>query len=107
LLYSTTPEFLQYVGVNDVSELPKPKEIEDLLGSGQEELPFVTDEIDEKITEEISTLDEGDNEELGVEVSVEGNEETVDADVSNNENSNEGDVEVVSQETQDKNETVK
>lgn len=32
LLYSTTPEFLQYFGVNDLSDLPKPREIEELIG---------------------------------------------------------------------------
>lgn len=44
LLYNTTPEFLQYFGINDISDLPKPKEIEELLGSGQEEFPFSSDE---------------------------------------------------------------
>ena len=32
LLYGTTKEFLQYLGVNDISELPKPKEIEEIMG---------------------------------------------------------------------------
>jgi segregation and condensation protein B len=83
LLYSTTPEFLQYVGVNDISDLPKPKEIEDLLGSSQEELPFVSDEIDEKITEEISTLDQGNEDEVIVEASNNGDGERNDVDTSN------------------------
>ena len=60
LLYSTTPEFLQYFGVYDISALPKPREIEELLGSGQEELPFSSDDLDGKIVENISTLDESD-----------------------------------------------
>lgn len=58
LLYSTTPEFLRYFGINQVADLPKPKEIEELLGSTQEELPFSSDEIDGKIVEKISALDE-------------------------------------------------
>jgi segregation and condensation protein B len=58
LIYSTTPEFLQYFGVNDISDLPKPREIEELLGSGQEELPFSSDELDGKIVEKISSFDE-------------------------------------------------
>jgi len=58
LLYNTTPEFLRYFGINNVADLPKPKEIEELLGSTQEELPFSSDEIDGKIVEKISTLDE-------------------------------------------------
>jgi segregation and condensation protein B len=60
LLYSTTPDFLQYFGVNKITDLPKPKEIEELLGSAQEELPFSSDELDGKIAEKISTLDESD-----------------------------------------------
>jgi segregation and condensation protein B len=58
LLYSTTPEFLRYLGINEISDLPKPKEIEELLGSPQEELPFSGDEVDENIVEKISALDE-------------------------------------------------
>ncbi|MCU0644630.1 MAG: SMC-Scp complex subunit ScpB [bacterium] len=58
LLYSTTPEFLRYLGINEISDLPKPKEIEELLGSPQEELPFSGEEVDEKIVEKISGLDE-------------------------------------------------
>lgn len=58
LLYSTTPEFLQYFGVNGIADLPKPREIEELLGSGQEELPFSSDDLEGKIVEKISTLDE-------------------------------------------------
>ncbi|OQX87124.1 SMC-Scp complex subunit ScpB [candidate division KSB1 bacterium 4484_87] len=60
LLYTTTHEFLQHFGINDISELPKPKEIEELLGSAQEELPLElpeSEEIDEKITEQMSILD--------------------------------------------------
>jgi len=60
LLYSTTPEFLQYFGVNDISDLPKPKEIEELLGSGQEELPFIGEDLDGKIIEKMSALDDSD-----------------------------------------------
>ena len=58
LLYSTTSNFLQYLGINEVSELPKPKEIEDLLGSAQEELPFINEELDDKIAEKISAFDD-------------------------------------------------
>ncbi len=32
LLYSTTPEFLEFFGINDLAELPKPREIEELIG---------------------------------------------------------------------------
>lgn len=58
LLYSTTPEFLRYFGINDISDLPKPREIEELLGSTQAELPFASEEVDGNIVEKISALDE-------------------------------------------------
>jgi len=58
LLYSTTSEFLRYFGVNEVSELPRPKEIEELLGSAQEELPFTSEELEGEIVDQISALDE-------------------------------------------------
>jgi segregation and condensation protein B len=32
LIYGTTSEFLRYFGINDISDLPKPKEIEDIMG---------------------------------------------------------------------------
>lgn len=35
LLFKTTPEFLQYFGINDISELPRPKEVEELLADGE------------------------------------------------------------------------
>jgi len=51
LLYGTTPEFLKHFGLNEISDLPKPREIEELLGetelevekrmlANQEELEF-------------------------------------------------------------------
>jgi len=35
LLFNTTPEFLQYFSINDLADLPKPKEIEELLAAGE------------------------------------------------------------------------
>ncbi len=35
LLFKTTPEFLQYFGINDISDLPRPKEVEELLAEGE------------------------------------------------------------------------
>ncbi|RMD95616.1 MAG: SMC-Scp complex subunit ScpB, partial [Calditrichaeota bacterium] len=35
LLYSTTPQFLEYFGINDITDLPKPREIEELFGEGK------------------------------------------------------------------------
>jgi segregation and condensation protein B len=35
LLFNTTPEFLQYFSINELADLPKPKEIEELLAAGE------------------------------------------------------------------------
>jgi segregation and condensation protein B len=35
LLYGTTREFLKHFGLNDVSDLPRPREIEEILGESQ------------------------------------------------------------------------
>ncbi len=35
LLFSTTKEFLQYFNLNDIADLPRPKEIEELLAEGE------------------------------------------------------------------------
>ena len=50
LLYSTTPEFLQYFGINDISDLPKPREIEELFGEGK-----YVDQIIEALSSEEET----------------------------------------------------
>lgn len=46
LLYGTTPDFLKYFGINDLSELPKPREIEELFS--KEGLP---DEVAQLLAE--------------------------------------------------------
>lgn len=38
LLYRTSSEFLQYFGLNSVKDLPKLREVEDLLSEGNEEM---------------------------------------------------------------------
>ena len=43
LLYGTTQEFLIYFGINSISDLPKPKELEELLS--QEQDAFNTEEV--------------------------------------------------------------
>lgn len=58
LIYSTTPEFLIYFGINDISDLPKPREMEELLGSAQEELHFSNEEEKARIVEELTDFDE-------------------------------------------------
>ncbi len=38
LLYRTSPEFLQYFGLNSVQDLPKLREVEDILSEDREEM---------------------------------------------------------------------
>lgn len=44
LLYKTTKEFLRYFGINDIADLPKPREIEELLK--EEERPEASEPPD-------------------------------------------------------------
>ncbi len=60
LLFSTTKYFLQFFGINDISDLPKPKEIEELLAQGEGER-IIQEIPEEALLEEI--LDEKDDSE--------------------------------------------
>ncbi|MEE4310498.1 MAG: SMC-Scp complex subunit ScpB [candidate division KSB1 bacterium] len=61
LIYTTTPEFLIYFGINDISDLPKPREMEELLGNAQEELHFSSDDEKARIVEELVDMEEEDH----------------------------------------------
>lgn len=52
LLFCTTKEFLQYFSLNDIADLPKPKEIEELLAEG-EGSRILTELSDESFLEKI------------------------------------------------------
>lgn len=52
LLYSTTPEFLEYFGINNINELPKPREIEELFKEGN---------YSDQIVETLAGLEESDD----------------------------------------------
>lgn len=56
LLYGTTPEFLRYFGINNITDLPKPRELEELLGSTQEEFRFAKEGEEEAVIEQLSDL---------------------------------------------------
>ena len=62
MLFSTTKEFLIYFGIDDISDLPKPKEIEELLamGEGQKAIREIPEE-------EILASEAGDEAETGAE----------------------------------------
>lgn len=57
LLYGTTTEFLRYFGLNELNELPKPRELEELLGSAQEEFKFPTEETDSSLVEQLAEIE--------------------------------------------------
>ncbi|HEX9654757.1 MAG TPA: SMC-Scp complex subunit ScpB, partial [bacterium] len=58
LLYGTTPEFLRYFGINDISELPKPKEIEEIMGKLDSDQEISAEIIKALADEEPVTEDE-------------------------------------------------
>jgi segregation and condensation protein B len=59
LLYGTTKEFLRYLGINDISDLPKPKEIEEIMGRLD-----ATVESTDNIIEALTFLDKSPDEEV-------------------------------------------
>lgn len=57
LLYGTTPEFLKYFGLNKLSDLPKPREIEEIMNDEdflEQKRKILMNEIEQKIEEEIN-----------------------------------------------------
>lgn len=62
LLYKTTDQFLRYFGVNDLSDLPRPREIEELVAAGEvtgilAELQEREREVIQKGQQEADTID--------------------------------------------------
>lgn len=57
LLYGTTPEFLKYFGLNKLSDLPKPREIEEIMNDEdflEQKRKILMNEIEQKIEEELN-----------------------------------------------------
>lgn len=61
LLYGTTKEFLSYMGINDISDLPKPKEIAEIMGKLQDG-EGIPDNIMDALTEIDDSESQGDSE---------------------------------------------
>jgi len=57
LLYGTTKEFLRYFGINDIADLPKPKEIEEIMGNLDQE-----EGISESILETLTKMEPSEEE---------------------------------------------
>ena len=68
LLYGTTQEFLKHFGINDLSELPKPREIEEIMADHgmdmERELLRRMGKTDEEIAEHLGTTVVSENGEL-------------------------------------------
>jgi len=69
LLYGTTKEFLQYLGINDISELPRLKEIEEIMGKLDSEQGLPDNVI------EALTAAEGSEAQLEIDVDANGHSE--------------------------------
>lgn len=63
LLYGTTKEFLKHFGLNDLNELPKPREIDELLAEAEFE-------VEKRILAEREAKAREDGEEIGVEGNI-------------------------------------
>lgn len=68
LLYGTTQEFLKHFGINDLSKLPKPREIEEIMADHgmdmERELLRRMGKTDEEIAEQLGTTVVSENGEL-------------------------------------------
>jgi len=58
LLYGTTDEFLRYFGINSIEDLPRPKELEELLGATQEEFKFPLEGDKSEIIDSLTNVDD-------------------------------------------------
>ncbi len=88
LLYGTTQDFLKHFGINDLSELPKPREIEEIMADQgmdmERELLKRMGKTDEEIAEQLGTIAVSENGQLHELPPKEDNQnnETTDSDLS-------------------------
>lgn len=64
LLYGTTDEFLKYFGLNNLSDLPKPRELEEIMQDEdfiEQKRKIMMTDLEEKIEESISGEADADN----------------------------------------------
>lgn len=62
LLYGTTDEFLKYFGLNDLSDLPKPREIDEIMQDEdfiEQKRKIMMTDLEEKLEESIGESDDG------------------------------------------------
>ena len=83
LLYGTTADFLKHFGLNDLSELPKPREIEELMAEAEFEVEKqLLREAEAKAAGESTGNDEGDDDDVRIVVSEDGTLRKLDSDSS-------------------------
>ncbi len=83
LLYGTTKEFLKHFGLNDLSELPKPREIEELLAEAEFEVEKqLMKEQEIKAAGEVEAAGEEDDDDTRIVVSEDGTLRKVESDDS-------------------------
>jgi segregation and condensation protein B len=63
LLFKTTHEFLHYFGINEISDLPRPREVEELLAEG-EGGQLLKDLPDELLLSDAGTIAEGGSQQM-------------------------------------------
>jgi len=79
LLYGTTRDFLKHFGLNDLSDLPKPREIDELMAEAEFEVEKqMLKEAEAKAAAELD--DDGDNDETRIVVSEDGKLRKIEAD---------------------------
>jgi segregation and condensation protein B len=64
LLYGTTDEFLKYFGLNNLSDLPKPREIDEIMQDEdflEQKRKIMMNELEEKLEESIGGTVDGDS----------------------------------------------
>ncbi len=64
LLYVTTTEFLKYFGLNSISDLPKPREIEEIMTDVdflEQKRKIMLNELEESIEKEMGPIEENEN----------------------------------------------
>jgi segregation and condensation protein B len=64
LIYGTTPEFLKYFGINKISDLPKPREIDEIVQDAdfiEQKRKIMMNEIEENLENDIINVSDHDS----------------------------------------------
>ncbi len=64
LIYGTTPEFLKYFGLNKISDLPRPREIEEIVKDDdfiEQKRKIMMNEIEENLESDVINSEDHDS----------------------------------------------